>query len=104
MSPNPPKGFRWRTVLEVAVISAVIYVFLGAPGFPALATSTLSNEDSDVPVPIAQIKLDTLVSPDRNLDCPEHKYAVHVFSTAPLVVYIDGFLSDSEAEYLISQR
>lgn len=97
------QGFRWRTVVEVGLISAVIYVLLGAPGFPAgLVTGGSSTAKNDVPV--ARAKIESLVYPDQTLSCAEHEYNIHVFSTAPLVIYIDGFLSEGEAEHLVNIR
>ena len=95
------RSFRWRTVLEVAVISIVIYVFLGTPGLPSSSKSESSIEKD---VPVARAKTESLVYPDKNLKCPQHNFDIHVFSTSPLVVYIDGFVSDSEAEHLVDIR
>ena len=95
------QGFRWRTIIEVGVISAVIYVFLGAPGLPiGFLTSSSSEQD----VPVARAKIENLVYPDKGLQCPRHEFDIHVFSATPLVIYIDGFLSDNEAQHLVDVR
>ncbi|TKA30913.1 hypothetical protein B0A54_14521 [Friedmanniomyces endolithicus] len=47
---------------------------------------------------------DSLVNPDPNLQCPEHNYRTHIFSTAPLMIYIDDFLSPEETAHLIDIR
>ena len=95
---------RYRTVLEVAVISLVIYYFLGTPGLstsPSLIPSP-SKQTPEEDVPEAKAKIESLVSPDPNLQCASHQFKdVHIYSTAPLVVYIDGFLSESEADHMI---
>ena len=98
------QSFRWRTVFEVGVISVVIYVLLGAPGLPLgllLGTSSSGQEEK---VPVSQAKLESLVYPSQDLQCPAHHYAAHVFSTTPLVIYVDGFLSDTEADHLVDIR
>lgn len=95
------QGFRWRTVAEVGLISAVIYVLLGAPGLPASLKTTSSIEQE---LPVVHAKVENLVYPNKDLRCPEHKYDIHVFSTTPLIIYIDGFLSSSEAEHLVEIR
>ena len=96
------KPFRWRTILEVAVISAVIYVFLGAPG---LKTPTQPTQSKEEDVPVARARAETLVYPDTtNLQCANHGVDMHVFSTEPLVIYIDGFLSDTEVQHLVAIR
>jgi prolyl 4-hydroxylase len=94
--------FRWRTIFEVAVISAVIYVVIGTPGLPASFKPSFSSTEQDVPV--ARAKAESLVYPSKHLQCPRHDFDVHFFSTDPLVMYIDGFLSESEAEHLVDIR
>lgn len=39
-----------------------------------------------------------------NLSCEDAGYAVHLFSKAPLVVYIEDFLSASERAHLLEIR
>lgn len=98
---SSPAPFRWRTVLEFAAIASVIYFFLGAPGL----NDVLSSSKKDVvAAPKVHIRPESLVYPDADLKCPEHKYDVHIFSTKPLVVYVDGFLSSEEADALIELR
>ncbi|KAI7608232.1 hypothetical protein KC343_g12786, partial [Hortaea werneckii] len=92
------QGIRWRTFLEVGIISAAIYFLLGAPGLPAGIISEVSTQGE---VPLAKAKVESLVYPQSNLQCSKHKYDVHVFSTAPLIIYIDGFLSEEETEHLV---
>jgi prolyl 4-hydroxylase len=100
----PPPSFRWRTILEIAAIVSVLYVFLGAPGLSGSLTSG-GDEKKDVVKPKAHnIKPESLVYPDPDLQCPEHRYDVHIYSTKPLVVYIDGFLSHGEADALVEMR
>jgi len=95
------QGFRWRTVIEVGVISAVIYIFLGAPGLPA---GLISSSSSNQIVPVARAKIENLVYPEESLQCPRHEYDIHVFSATPLVIYVDEFLSEEEAEHLVDIR
>ena len=99
---NP--SFRWRTIVEVAVISAVIYVLIGTPGLPASLKPSSSHTSPEQDVPIARAKAETLVYPSKGLQCPQHDFDVHFFSTDPLVMFIDGFLSESEAEHLVAIR
>ena len=102
MSNSDNATFRWRTVLEVAAIAGVIYFFLGTPGLQGSLTAQSSSFEKDVPV--SKASSDELVYPDPSLECGRHEYEVHVFSTSPLVVYIDGFLSENEAQHLIDLR
>lgn len=89
------ESFRWRTVIEVAVISIVIYLFLGTSGLPNSLSDTKSLGDSNVPVARAKIES------TKGLECARHDFDIHVFSTRPLIIYIDGFLSEKEAELLV---
>ena len=94
-------SFRWRTIIEVAVISIVIYIFIGTPGISnTFLTSTTTEND----VPDIQAKAESLVYPDLSLTCPKHDVDIHIFSTSPLVIYVDGFLSSSEAQHLVDIR
>jgi prolyl 4-hydroxylase len=96
-----PPSFRWRTVLELAAIVSVIYIFLGAPG---LSSSLTSGEKKNVVKPKPHIRPESLVYPDADLECPEHGYDVHIYSAKPLVIYIDNFLSHEEADALVDLR
>lgn len=93
------QSFRWRTVVEVGIISAVIYILLGSSGV-SVTNSTTNEQD----VPIARAKADSLVYPDEHLQCQRHNFETHIFSTNPLVIYVDGFVSGSEAQHLIDIR
>lgn len=98
---SSPAPFRWRTIIEFAAIASVIYFFLGAPG---LSDVPSSGKKDVVAAPKVHIRPESLVYPEPDLECPDHKYGVHVFSTKPLVIYIDGFLSSEEADALIELR
>jgi len=100
MAPSQP-AFRWRTILELTVISSVVYFFLGAPGLSSVFTA--GQQDVAV-APKAQLKPNSLVYPDLSLECAQHKYDVHIFSAKPLVIYIDGFLTGEEADALVELR
>lgn len=96
------EGFRYRTIAEVAVISAVIYVLLGAPGISSNAgTSSLSGGHDGTQ---AKAKVESLVYPAADLKCPEHAYSINLFSTSPLVIHIDNFVSEAEIQHLIALR
>lgn len=40
----------------------------------------------------------------QTLQCPGDSYSVHIFSKAPLVVYIESFLSAGERSHLLDVR
>lgn len=99
MPPSQP-AFRWRTLLELTAISAALYFFLGAPGL----SGVLKSDGKHVTTPKALVRPESLVYPHPYLECAEFGYDVHVYSTKPLVIYIDGFLSGKEAEQLVELR
>lgn len=99
MPPSQP-AFRWRTILELTTISAVVYFFLGAPGL----SGVLKSSGRHVATPKALVRPESLVYPNTDLQCKEHGYDIHVYSTKPLVIYIDGFLGGQEAEQLVELR
>lgn len=102
MTTQPP-SFRWRTLAEIALIASVIYVFLGAPGLGDLLKDT--HRSKPVAAPKAQkTRTESLVYPDLDLKCEETGYDVHIYSTKPLVIYVDGFLSGEEADALVELR
>ncbi|EME87641.1 uncharacterized protein MYCFIDRAFT_26183 [Pseudocercospora fijiensis CIRAD86] len=93
-------SFRYRTILEVAAIAAVIYFFLATPN---LSTPGSNAENVASPaVPKARAKVENLVYPSKTLKCERHDYSTHIFSTSPLVIYVEGFLSGEEAEHLVA--
>lgn len=103
----PTSSFRWRTVLELVAIVSALYIFLGAPGLSG--SSSLTSEGGEKKnvqgvKPKPHIRPESLVYPDPDLQCPEHGYDVHIYSTKPLVIYIDGFLSHEEADALVDMR
>lgn len=103
MSSNAQSSFRWRTLIELSAIALAIYVFfLGAPGLNDVLSS---NGKKNIVAPKAQrTSTENLVYPDPQLKCDEPGYRVHVYSTKPRVIYIDGFLSDAEADELVQLR
>lgn len=102
MASDQP-AFRWRTILELTVISSVVYFFLGAPGLSGILTS--GQKDVVVATPKAQLlKPNSLVYPDLDLECAQQNYEVRLFSAKPLIIYIDGFLTGEEADALVELR
>lgn len=56
-------------------------------------------------LPRPQLNEDLLaLESTSNYTCPPNTYAVHVFSRAPLVVYIENFLSPDERTHLLEIR
>jgi prolyl 4-hydroxylase len=92
---------RLRTILEYAIISIPLYIFVLSPLLKTIAPSLFSNTGS---VNYQSFeKSDSLVIPDESLVCPPHKFNVRILSREPLIVYIDGFLSETETSHLVSE-
>lgn len=110
MHSSSASSFSVLTVLQYALVVFVAYVLVGAPlqeillgsGAPELSYSY--SEDASASSMSPQ-KLDSLVIPDANLTCDEHAFrSVHVLNREPLVVYIEGFLDEREADEVIELR
>lgn len=93
------QSFRWRTIVEVAIISVAIYILVTSSG-----VSTIGLTANEQDVPIARAQAESLVYPDNHLQCQRHDFSTHIFSTSPLVIYVDGFISGTEAQHLIDIR
>ncbi|KAF2178581.1 hypothetical protein K469DRAFT_731601 [Zopfia rhizophila CBS 207.26] len=85
------------TLIQFAVLGLLGYILAGAPllsiffGSPGLHSHHQFSFD----------KVESLVIPEANLTCPAHAYSIHLFSRDPLVIYVDSFLSDAEAEHVV---
>jgi len=96
----PSAGLSLRTALEYTAIATALLAFFGG----SRIQSFLQPEDRDAPIENAlasQDKIESLVYPTRNLECPTHPLEVHIFSKAPLIIYIPNFVSDEESKHLV---
>jgi hypothetical protein len=87
------------SVVQYTVFGVFAYILAGAP-----LLSIFSSDSGVVKTQLSFDQAETLVFPEKVLKCPEHKYAVHILSRDPLVVYIEGFLSHEEAEHVVTMR
>lgn len=88
------------TILQYIIAAGIGYVLVGSP-----VLRSLTGEEAEEPLPeISAEKIDSLVIPDPDLQCPEHKYTTHIFSRDPLVLYIPDFLSDEEIDHIVEIR
>jgi len=88
-----------NSVVQYSVFGIFAYILAGAP-----LLSIFSSDSGAVKTQLSFDQAETLVFPEKGLECPEHKYAVHILSKEPLVVYIEGFLSHEEAEHVVRMR
>lgn len=104
MHSSAPSSISVSSIVQYAFFAAVLYVLAGAPLSTVFGTSYSGGEGSAAADTSVE-KLENLVIPDRNLTCAEHAYrGVHVLSREPLVVYIDGFLSEQDARHVVGAR
>jgi len=106
---SSPRSFSPLTFLQYAVFAAVAYVLAGAPFLSSLLSSTsfgaekkgITKNDSKQ---FSYEKIESLMVPDPGLVCEERGYKVHVFSREPLVIYVEGFLSEEERRHVVDVR
>lgn len=128
----PNNNITVWTVITWLIYLVPTYIFLIAPGLRVLYPSSQTHQQQQQQVyggnaPFGEIGLerpdggydqwvpgltvtdDRFICPeeddDRNRsECREHDYSVHIFSRNPLVIYIENFLTKTEAEHLLAVR
>lgn len=100
MPAEPPA--RYRGWLEGGVLAAIIYVILGTPGLDLQSWSKTRSEQQVGAMKVA--KTEALVKTAPDLQCPEHNYKTHIFSSSPLIIYVEDFLAEDEVNHLIAIR
>lgn len=97
--------------VQYAFLAALAYILAGAPlssllisradGDSASSSNSLgANKGVDI-----KANLENLVIPEKNLSCVAHAYkGVYVLSREPLVVYIEGFVSEEEGKEVVALR
>lgn len=88
---------KLSTTVQYLFIGAIGYILAGAP----FSRSLFGGRKQDPPEEISFEKSASLVTSEDNLTCPHHAYNTHIFSRDPLVIYIQSFLSNEEAEHLV---
>lgn len=97
----------------VAIFAALI--FLSDPiaryFYPDMGNSSSSSVTSSSNIrplsPRPRLNEDLLAIDAANASdpsCPEDSYIAHVLNRAPLVVYLENFLSEDERDYLLETR
>jgi prolyl 4-hydroxylase len=89
------------SVIQYAFLGVLGYIFAGAPLFATFSGQREPNTSHHGDV---LKNVQSLVIPEKNLTCPHHKYVINIFSNQPLIVYIQSFLSEEEADHLVRIR
>jgi prolyl 4-hydroxylase len=114
-------AIKLSTVLSSLFYLLPLYLFVLAPllrqFFPSEespsspSTTDYFGADTDAddlaPSPALNLLDDTFISIDDGLtpDCPlDPAYRIHLLSRTPLVIYIEGFLTPTEADHLVDIR
>jgi hypothetical protein len=98
-------SFTPLTFLQYAVFAAVAYVLAGAPFLSSILSGTsLGAGEVKKEKQYSYEKIESLMTPDPELVCEEQGYKVHVFSREPLVIYLEGFLSEEERRHVVDIR
>lgn len=96
-------------VVQYAFFAALAYILAGAP-LASLLTSRADSDISSLSTGLGaqsdgKANLENLVIPERNLSCAAHAYkGVYLMSREPLVVYIEGFVSEEEGKEVVELR
>ncbi|OKL60342.1 hypothetical protein UA08_04112 [Talaromyces atroroseus] len=127
--PPTTSNPSFSTILTWLFYLVPIYLFLLAPGlrilFPSFSSSPTAQstgrkdgansleafgeyfEDYDNLLPGLNTTDDSFISPEdpellAQLDCRDDDYRVHIFSRSPLIIYIEDFFTDAEADHLVA--
>jgi prolyl 4-hydroxylase len=101
---------RIRTIFEYFLFSIPLYIFVLSPLLRTYFPSFSLFDGSDTSVSFSSSssakhqsyeKTDALVIPDPHLQCADSTYKTRILSREPLIVYIEGFLSDEEVRHFI---
>ena len=106
------RSFSLSTLAQYAFLAVIGYVLAGAPLSSILFSGSKDGSGRKSVgkmrgqgVKISREKLESLVVPEANLSCAEHRYrGMHVLSRDPLVVYIEGFLGEGEIDEVVELR
>jgi prolyl 4-hydroxylase len=103
------------TILQYTFLAVLGYILAGAPLISLLTSDGAALPSSSTgrrqrgglaQQPLSFEKAESLVIPDgqEDLECEEAGYRSFVLSREPLVVYLEGFLSEGEREEIVSVR
>lgn len=106
---------KFSTVFTWALYFIPVYIFILDPlvrgFFPGLLAPREDSVDlfdeSDAPGPGINLTDDSFISPEDGVpyNCPSTEgYRVHLLSREPLVIYIENFISETEANHILDMR
>lgn len=93
-------SLSFTSVIQYAAFAVVAYVLAGAPLLSIF--SGTSNKPANERYSVD--KIESLMIPNPDLVCQEHGYKVHIFNRDPLVIYVEGFLTEEESKHIVKIR
>jgi prolyl 4-hydroxylase len=110
-SSSSSSSFSFLTLIQYTLFAVIAYFLAGAPllsTFLPDASSAISKHagasSGNQKVQLSYDMIESLMHPDPGLVCEEHGYRVHVLHREPLVVYVEGFLSEGERRRIVEIR
>ena len=98
MSSSSLSSFPITTIVQYAVFAVIAYVLAGAPQLSSFTNNNGSNNQlKPDKEKFSADKIESLMVPIEGLECEEKGYKVHIFNREPLIIYIEGFLSQDES-------
>lgn len=106
---------KLSTVFTWAIYFIPVYIFILDPlvrgYFPGLLAPPRDSDDifdeSSAPGPGINLTDDSFISPEDDVpfSCPNAEgYRVHLLSHEPLIIYIENFVSETEANHILDMR
>lgn len=104
---------KLSTLITWALYFIPIYLFIVDPFLRGFFPSLLPSDDNDLfdesgaPGPGINLTDDSFISPEDGVPfhCPDAEgYRVHLLSRTPLIMYIENFVSETEANHILDMR
>ncbi|KAJ5540006.1 hypothetical protein N7513_008338 [Penicillium frequentans] len=104
---------KFSTVVTWALYFVPVYIFILSPLLQTFFGSSTTNSENvnifdwtgEDTIPAPNLRDDSFISPEDGvpITCPGEPagYKVHLLSRAPLILYLENFLSDEEADHLV---
>ncbi|KAK3197460.1 hypothetical protein GRF29_216g225057 [Pseudopithomyces chartarum] len=69
--------------------------------FPQVSSPKVTFSSESTHIPISNTSAFQTMASTYATACPQHNFKTHIFSTDPLIIYLENYLSHSEAAYLL---
>lgn len=69
--------------------------------FPQVSSPKVTFSSESTHIPISNTSAFQTMASTYATACPQHNFKTHIFSTDPLIIYLENYLSHSETAYLL---